>query len=100
VWGNAGAPLFLYDGGSLSARFSLVEGGWGEPWFGIGCTDEDPRFVDASMEDLRLRGTSPCIDAGDPASPLDPDGSRADLGAFPRVSIRKAQRNGRTPQAP
>jgi hypothetical protein len=26
---------------------------------------------------------SPCIDAGDPSSPPDPDGSRADIGAIP-----------------
>jgi len=25
---------------------------------------------------------SPCIDAGDPTSPLDPDGTIADMGAF------------------
>ena len=29
-----------------------------------------------------LRAGSPCIDAGDPASPTDPDGSRADIGAI------------------
>ena len=28
-------------------------------------------------------GTSPGVDAGDPASPLDPDGTRADMGAYP-----------------
>ena len=26
---------------------------------------------------------SPCIDAGNPASPLDPDGTRADIGGLP-----------------
>ncbi|MBL7190202.1 right-handed parallel beta-helix repeat-containing protein [bacterium] len=30
-----------------------------------------------------LTAGSPCIDAGDPASPPDPDGSIADIGAFP-----------------
>ena len=30
-----------------------------------------------------LQKDSPCIDAGAPASPVDPDGTPADLGAFP-----------------
>jgi hypothetical protein len=34
-------------------------------------------------EDFTLHSTSPCIDAGDPNSPLDPDGTRADMGAYP-----------------
>jgi hypothetical protein len=29
-----------------------------------------------------LRSTSPAIDAGDPASPLDPDGSPPDIGPY------------------
>jgi hypothetical protein len=32
--------------------------------------------------DVSLQWGSPCIDAGDPDSPLDPDGTRADIGAF------------------
>ncbi len=32
--------------------------------------------------DPQLREDSPCIDAGDPDSPLDPDDTRADIGAF------------------
>ena len=27
--------------------------------------------------------SSPCIDAGDPELDLDPDGTRADIGAYP-----------------
>ena len=30
-----------------------------------------------------MRIDSPCIDAGDPKSEIDLDGTRADLGAFP-----------------
>jgi hypothetical protein len=48
-----------------------------------GNLDVDPQFVDAANGDLQLVATSRCIDAGDPASPLDPDGTRADMGAFP-----------------
>lgn len=43
---------------------------------------EDPLFVDAGIHDFHLQANSPCINAGDPGSPLDPDGSVADIGAF------------------
>ncbi|MFH1011241.1 MAG: right-handed parallel beta-helix repeat-containing protein [bacterium] len=42
----------------------------------------DPMFVNASAEDFRLWTNSPCIDAGDPNLPLDPDGTVTDIGAF------------------
>ncbi len=42
----------------------------------------DPMFVDTSAGDLHLMAGSPCIDAGDPDLPDDPDGTIADIGAF------------------
>ena len=42
----------------------------------------DPLFVDTLNDDFHLQPDSPCIDAGDPDSPLDPDSTRADIGAF------------------
>ena len=42
----------------------------------------DPLFVNAGGGDFTLQAESPCIDAGDPASPLDPDSTVADMGAF------------------
>ena len=41
--------------------------------------DGDPMFV---VGDYQLRSGSPAINAGDPGSPLDPDGTRADIGAY------------------
>jgi parallel beta-helix repeat protein len=41
----------------------------------------DPVFVDYTNADYHLQENSPCIDAGDPASPYDSDGTIADMGA-------------------
>jgi len=50
---------------------------------GEGNINLDPLFVNAANGDYHLSRGSPCIDAGDPNSPLDPDGTRADMGALP-----------------
>ena len=42
----------------------------------------DPLFVDRFSGDYRLLSNSPCIDVGDPTMPLDPDSTRADIGAY------------------
>ncbi len=62
--------------------YSDVENGPGQNWFGTGCIESDPLFEDPSNDNYHLTAGSPCIDAGDPGSPLDPDGSVADMGAF------------------
>ena len=66
-------------GGIQGVTFSNVEGGFTGP----GNFDLDPRFCQRSEGDLHLKPDSPCIDAGDPNAPPDPDGSRADVGALP-----------------
>ena len=43
---------------------------------------EAPLMVNPTNGDFHLQEDSPCIDAGDPISPLDPDGTVADIGAF------------------
>ncbi len=43
---------------------------------------EDPLMRGGNPYDYRLRADSPCIDAGDPDSENDPDGTRADIGVF------------------
>lgn len=48
--------------------------------YGIGCISRDPLFVEPQIRNYTLTQHSPCIDAGNPASPLDPDQTRADMG--------------------
>lgn len=83
---------FDYSGAAtVSVTYSLIEGSTAEAYFGTGCIDGDPLFSDAANNELLLTWTnypvndatkSPCIDTGDPASPNDPDASRADMGAY------------------
>lgn len=44
--------------------------------------DQNPRFVDPNNDDYHLGDNSPCIDAGDPESAPDLDGTRADVGFY------------------
>lgn len=73
-WGND--PPDYNEG--LEVTFSNMESGHE----GEGNIEEDPDFVDEDEGDFNLQPGSPCIDSGDPDSPEDPDGSRADMGAL------------------
>lgn len=42
----------------------------------------DPLLTDPERNDFRILVGSPAIDRGDPESPLDPDGSRTNIGAY------------------
>ena len=76
LWGNF--PSQIDGGSSASVSYSDVQGGW----FGTGNINADPFFVDAPGGDFRLQDGSPCIDAGDPNSDPDCDGSSVDIGAI------------------
>jgi hypothetical protein len=89
--GVSGSLVLMDDLSSLSLRYCLT--GEAAPWPGDGNIAGDPRFVDPASDNYRLRSDSPCIDAGDPASPPDPDGTRADMGAFPFYQLRSVALN-------
>ncbi len=92
LWGNIakrGSSLERYqlflDAGTID--YSCVEG-WSGEFGGVGNFGDDPLFVDADKENLRLRDDSPCVDAGDDSvvtQPTDLDGNPRILGA--RVDI-------------
>jgi WD40 repeat protein len=82
VWGNNAANIV--GAGLVTATYSNVQNSWP----GTGNIDANPLFVNAAAGDFHVLAGSPCVDAGDPASALDPDGTRADMGAFPTFQSR------------
>ncbi|MHC5112642.1 MAG: right-handed parallel beta-helix repeat-containing protein, partial [Planctomycetota bacterium] len=102
-WNDLGIEI-VYDSFPPIVTYSDVQGGTGEPWFGMGCVDADPLFMDADGPDdvignaddnLRLMAGSPAVDAGSNSPPgglpvYDLDGHErmindiVDLGAFER----------------
>lgn len=97
-------------------RFGVVNNHWLEPVIrfcdvynnavgnylrcsaGEGCFSADPEFVDWRREDFHLWAGSPCIDAGDPDSQRDSDGSRSDVGAFAFQHDRSIEPQAKIPQ--
>ena len=75
---------------STMCTYSNVEGG--AP--GLGNIDASPIFMDRPNGDYMLIPGSPGVDGGDPASPLDPDCTRADQGAHPLFQASVTVRNG------
>lgn len=108
VAGNVGAGVWFGPSGAVRAAYNDFHGnsegasggGYAPTGFGfVGqtnvngdpCDDGfnlflDPRLTAPAAGDFSLEALSPCIDAGDPAAPADPDGTLADLGAvyFPQ----------------
>ncbi len=60
--------------GTLNMSYSIAP----TIWPGVGNLFGDPLITNACL----LTSSSPCIDAGDPNYPLDPDSTRSDMGAF------------------
>jgi len=92
-------PGEIYSFGTIDVTYSNISGGFA----GEGNIDADPLFADAENGDYHLKSqtgrwdpadgswiiddlTSPCIDAGDPNSPVgeepEPNGGRINMGAY------------------
>lgn len=77
VWNNTGGT---YTGiGAGRVRYSDGDAGLAGT---AGNIFGDPLFVNQALGDLHLTAASPCINTGDPSSPIDPDSTRADMGAY------------------
>jgi hypothetical protein len=89
-YNTVGASIYIYGQADFAIRYSDIFGNAGGDWvdsiagqFGInGNISANPLYADTAAGDFRLAPGSPCIDTGDPSSPHNPDGSRADMGAF------------------
>ncbi|MEM7165559.1 MAG: right-handed parallel beta-helix repeat-containing protein [Planctomycetota bacterium] len=82
---NVPVAILTVNNPTVTATYSNIQGGFP----GIGNLDVPPSFVDAPGGVYYLTTDSLCVNAGDPASPLDPDGSIADMGAFPLTLLFK-----------
>ncbi len=79
LWGNMPQELAQAAGGTWNVTHSIVQGGFS----GVGNLASDPLWFGPTGTDLHLKVGSPAIDAGNPNSAPDPDGSPADMGAIP-----------------
>jgi hypothetical protein len=88
IFKHRDTPVFIsYNDVWNNASGDYYEGYSGEPTPfepnpGTGEISADPLFIGGIPFDYHLQAGSPCIDAGDPSSPYDPDGTIADMGAF------------------
>jgi len=88
--GDDQTPLIILHHGDVRIGYSDIIGGQGDIdndqaqlTYERSNINADPCFVSVEEFDFSLSPDSPCINAGDPNSPPDPDGSRADIGFFP-----------------
>ncbi len=86
LWNNTPDDVAAADGTTFVTWSDIGTG-----WPGVGNISLDPQFWMPTLNDYFLRPNSPCIDAANPASPSDPDGSRADMGAIPFYPSHYAQ---------
>jgi len=97
LWSNTPEEIYLRSSGLIA--YSDIQGGWP----GQGNINADPQFVNPTGGDYHLKSqagrwdalnqswvidaiTSPCLDAGDPSSPVEdepqPNGGRINMGAY------------------
>jgi len=92
VFSNSSNGIIYKFGASIAGRvqYNIIWGN-GAPPLRVDLTPvapdstnilENPMFVDTNVSDFHLRPGSPAINSGDPGTPRDPDGTRADIGAY------------------
>jgi len=86
-------PGTMYVFGSSFASLSAMQTATGQEEFG---TQADPRFVNSSSGDLRVRQGSPAIDSADSEAPGEQD---ADIDGLPRVDDPLVANTGIGPRA-
>ena len=88
LWNNGTEAIYFSSAGSASEitfNYSILDGGEADiatngstvNW-GTGNLENDPLFANV----YQLQWGSPAIDAGDPNSPVDPDGTLPDMGVL------------------
>ncbi len=93
LWNDSNQEIYFEEystPNTITIAYSDIQGGEegivtnnnGTVYWENGNIDSDPLFVDPINGDYHLTVNSPCIDAGDPNSPLDPDGTITDMGAY------------------
>lgn len=91
IWGNTVRQYFpdLYnhvgyvrnhgDGAKAISLYNCIDY---KGYAKAGLVEDNPLFLNAENNNFQLRDKSPCINAGYPEGPPDPDGTRADIGLF------------------
>ncbi|MBT3232282.1 MAG: choice-of-anchor D domain-containing protein [Calditrichaeota bacterium] len=93
LWDNDPDQIFISrtePENFLSISFTDIEGGQEgiednhnvDLFWGDGNIDQDPVFVNPNEGNYFLAENSPCIDAGNPNSEVDPDRTISDMGKF------------------
>ncbi len=85
IWDNLGFEVRRGRDAFLFLAYSDIDvnggiGGGVNEWIEV--MRVDPGFEDPGNDVYQLIENSPCIDTGDPNSPLDPDRTRTDMGAL------------------
>ncbi len=76
VWANYPLDMAQISGENFVVEYCDVQGGIE----GTGNINLDPLFADTTYNNFKLTLQSPCINAGDPNTNPDPDGTNADMG--------------------
>lgn len=77
--GSDSAVYKLFENSTISFEYSLSDT---DPIPGNYNLNTDPMFISLQNFNFNLQELSPCINSGDPAYPLDPDGTTTDMGAL------------------